>query len=275
MITWTLSGEVLECVSDYNHLIISLQPNHFSAAMLLRGILPDIRARDFCVLHLTGFNNRTVSGKGRGKPARRRKVTSRLAREGPRDTAPRLSAFNGAMPERLWLGQIEALAWDARVAISSGLPHLGAEPLKWLLSSPRRGPPRPDVSRGSPAGGGEALRPGCWQLKALRRPGGGRGAKKGMDSQVSTKNVSSAPCSHSRPPPRTKQSKGKPPKAGPSWLPCTHGHRPGHLFCLRSASQAKVIWSPESYRGDREFLEWLRGIFPAGCVEHGAHDLCL
>lgn len=112
-----------------------------------------------------------MSGKGRGKPACRRKVTSRRAREGPRDTAPRLSAFNGAMPERLWLGQIKALAWDARVAISPRLPHLGTEPLKWQLGSSRRGPPRPDDSRGAPAGSREAFGLGCcWQSKAPRRP---------------------------------------------------------------------------------------------------------
>lgn len=61
MITWSVSRKVLEWVSDYSYLIISLQPNHFLAAMLLRrGFLPDIRAGDFRVLHLTRFSNRKV-----------------------------------------------------------------------------------------------------------------------------------------------------------------------------------------------------------------------
>lgn len=68
MTTWFLNSDVLEWVSDHSYLIISLQPNHILAAMLLRrGVLPDSRAGDFCVLHLTGFNKRIEFWKGEGK----------------------------------------------------------------------------------------------------------------------------------------------------------------------------------------------------------------
>ena len=67
MITWLLSSDVLEWVSDHSYLIISLQSNLLLAAMLLRGVLPDSRAGVLCVLHLTVFNYRKLFWKGEGK----------------------------------------------------------------------------------------------------------------------------------------------------------------------------------------------------------------
>lgn len=60
---------------------------------------------------------------------------------------PLLPAFNGALPERRWLGSPEACPGDVCVALSPGLPRgtpallrLGAEPLRPL-------PARPDQAR--------------------------------------------------------------------------------------------------------------------------------
>lgn len=54
-------------MSDHSYLIISLQPNVFLAAMLLRSVLPQSREGDFCVLHLTVFNYRIELWKPEGK----------------------------------------------------------------------------------------------------------------------------------------------------------------------------------------------------------------
>lgn len=185
MITWSLSSEVLEWVSECSYLIISSQPNRFLAAMLLRrGFPPNSRAGDFCVLHLTGANNRQVFWKGEGKLADRCKVTCRRTRGGPRGTAGLLPSLlltercpkgspGGCRPSPGTLELPEA--WGFR----AGLSRLWASEQSGELGSPRRGPPRPEHSRGSFACGGEAFGFGGAQSRAGRRPGSRCDAREG------------------------------------------------------------------------------------------------
>lgn len=110
MITWPLSSEVLEWMSDHSYLIISLQPNLFLAAMLLRSVLPQSGESLLCS-SFTVFNYRIVLWKLEGKTCLEALGhPQEVKRGGSPAIAPPIPAFKGAKPEKRRPGHIEGLA---------------------------------------------------------------------------------------------------------------------------------------------------------------------
>ena len=189
MITWPLSSEVLEWMSDHSYLIISLQPNLFLAAMLLRSVLPQSGEGVFCVLHLTVFNYRIVFWKPEGKTCLEALGHPQKLREAGRQPLPLPSRLlRERSPKSGGRGRSRALP-EIWVCPKYGASFAGlfeppqsraCEEAAWLA------PTRPAASRSlaelpSSADRGEAFRPGREQLTALRtswqrpRRQGGRG----------------------------------------------------------------------------------------------------
>lgn len=191
-----------------------------------------------------------------------------------RGTLPLPSAFHEAMPERR-LGQIRGprLGYgyhrksgvSARDSRAFGPRSRAPEAAAWLAPT---GPATSGtLARFSCWRSREAFRPGCAQSTALGHPGSCCGAREGMGSWVSTKNVASAACSHSRPPPLTQQTKGNPPK---SWG--SHGCK----VHTGIAPRQRLFGVHRDWGGwECVSLKWPRGSFPSSCVRHQDHDLCL
>ena len=178
MITWPLSSEVLAWMSDHSYLIISLQPNLFLAAMLLRSVLPQSREGDFCVLHLTVFNYRIVLWKPEGRTCLEALGHPQKLKRGGSQPLPLPSRLlRERRPKSGGRGKSRALP-ETWVCPKSGASSTGlfeppqnraCEEAAWLA------PTRPAASRTlaelpSSADCGKVFRPGREQPTALRTP---------------------------------------------------------------------------------------------------------